>query len=244
MNIIEKTSHQDLGVTISSNLSWNLHYISITKKAYRSLGLLRRSISSNSIQARKMLYISLVRSKLTYCSQIWRPHLIKDILSLEKIQRRATKFILSDYSSDYKSRLTSLNMLPLMMVLELQDITFFIKSLASKTDSFNVLKFVSFIASSTRSTRFTKLSHTISKTKLVNHFYFRRLPRLWNALPPIDLDLPVHVISTQLKKFFWMHFLSHFDPNDPCTCHFICPCFKCSNAPTPSNFSTCLSTFS
>ncbi len=63
---------------------------------------------------------------LSYCSPIWRPTLVKDIMALERIQRRATKFILSDYSSTYKSRLRSLNLLPLMYQLELNDILFFI----------------------------------------------------------------------------------------------------------------------
>ena len=49
----------------------------------------------------------LIRSQLTYCSQVWRPHLLKHIMSLERVQCRATKFILNDFSSDYKSRLVA-----------------------------------------------------------------------------------------------------------------------------------------
>ena len=36
---------------------------------------------------------------------IWRPHKIKDIAAMERIQRRASKFILNDYTLDYKSRI-------------------------------------------------------------------------------------------------------------------------------------------
>ena len=68
------------------------------------------------------IYISLIRSQLTYCSQVWRPHLLKHIMSLERVQRRATKFILNDFSLDYKSRLVVLQILPLMMQLEVNDI--------------------------------------------------------------------------------------------------------------------------
>ena len=53
--------------------------------------------------------------------------LIKDIKSIETIQRRATKYILSDYESDFKDRLTALRILPLMYLFELFDILFFSK---------------------------------------------------------------------------------------------------------------------
>ncbi len=47
--------------------------------------------------------------KLLYCSPVWRPQNIKGIRDLESVQRRTTKFILDDYSSDTKLHLTSLS---------------------------------------------------------------------------------------------------------------------------------------
>ena len=66
----------------------------------------------------------LVRPVLTYCSPIWIPHFLEDIIKLENIQRSATKHILNDFTIDYKSRLISLNLLPLMMTYEINDMTF------------------------------------------------------------------------------------------------------------------------
>ena len=86
--------HRDLGIVASNDLSWSNHYDLICSKAYRTLHLIRRSISSSSsVATRKQLYLSLVKSKLSYCSQLWRPRLIKDIRNFERIQHRATKFI-------------------------------------------------------------------------------------------------------------------------------------------------------
>ena len=100
-------STRDLGVLITDTLSWSDHIHLITSKAYKMLGLIRRSFAV-SVSNKKSLYVSLVKSHLLYCSVIWRPHLRKDIMLLERVQRRASKFLLNDYSSDYKSRLISI----------------------------------------------------------------------------------------------------------------------------------------
>lgn len=118
------TTSDHLGVIMSADLSWSKHHHHIISKAYASLGLIRHTFHSSS---KRQLYLSLVRSQLTYSSPVWRPHLIKDMISIERVQRRATKYnILGDYTSDYKSRLSSLH-LPLMYFLELCDILFFCK---------------------------------------------------------------------------------------------------------------------
>ena len=115
------------------------------KLSYKKLGLLRRSFSSAvHINAKCSLYLSLIRSQLAYCSQIWRPYLPKDITLLERVQMRATKFILNDFSSNYKSRLIALRLLPLMMVYELYDISFFIKCLKHPTASFSIMNYIKF----------------------------------------------------------------------------------------------------
>ena len=173
---------------------------------------------------------------MTYCSQVWKPHLIKDITCLENIRRCATKFILNDYHTDYRSRLISLNLLPLMYFLELLDILFFIKCLKSPDPSFPILNFVSFSAASTRSASYTKLIHQHRQSTLSQHSYFSRLIRTWNILPPIDLSLPLSTTKLQLKKFFWSYFLSHFDPAQPCTFHIACPCSRCYQVSIKTNF--------
>ena len=133
--INESSSCKDLGIIFTNTLTWREHYEMISAKAYKSLGLLRRVFkTSHSPQVRKSLYISLVRAKLLYCSPLWKPYLLKDIELLERIQRRATKFILSDYSSDYRTRLIKIGILPLMYVYEIADILFFIKSLKQPSD--------------------------------------------------------------------------------------------------------------
>ena len=117
--------YRDLGLMVSNDLTWDKHYEYIIARAYKVLGLIHRTFSmSHYPLAKAKLYTTLVRSQLIYCTQLWRPHLIKDILNIERVQRRATKYILNDYVSDYKTRLLKLKLLPLMYFLEIQDIMF------------------------------------------------------------------------------------------------------------------------
>ena len=108
--------HKNLGITFTADLNWTEHYKIITTRAYRTLGLIRCTFRINCVEAKKQLYTALVRSQMLNCSQLWRPQLIKDINILERVQRRATKYILYDYTSSYKSRLQQLQMLPLMYI--------------------------------------------------------------------------------------------------------------------------------
>ena len=135
--ITKVESHKDLGIILSSNLTWDAHYNHIIAKAYSILGLLRRTFSpQNLTKSKKQLYISLVRSQLLYCSILWKPYFIKHTQQLERVQRRATKYILNDFTSDYKSRLIQTQLLPLTYILDLNDVMFFIKSLRNHHDGF------------------------------------------------------------------------------------------------------------
>ena len=82
-SVISKTdTHRDLGIMISSKLC-EAHYNYILSKM---LGLLRRSFSSNiHIEAKKHLYISLVRSQMLFCMEA-----ISNQRLIKRIQRQAT----------------------------------------------------------------------------------------------------------------------------------------------------------
>ena len=104
-------SHHDLGLLLSDDLSWRNHYDHIASKAY---GLLRHIFSScYSIRAKKSLCNSCqITTNILFSTVESIPD--QDTVILEKIQRQATKFILSDYVSDYKTRLLKLDLVPLM----------------------------------------------------------------------------------------------------------------------------------
>ena len=179
------------------------------------------SLNINYYQKTTLPTTRLVRSKLCYCSQLWRPQLIKDILLLEKVQRRVTKFILNDCNTNYRDRLIKLCILPLMYWLELNDIMYLVKSLKNLSDNMPIHNIISFSKSPTHP---NNLLHNYCRTSLAHHFYFSHIARLWNKLPPIDLTSSISCIKLKLTSHFWDHFFINFDPQNHCSFHYLCPC--------------------
>ena len=88
---------------------------------------------------------------------------------------------------------------------------------------------ISFSHNSTRSGFHLKVVHQLAKANRFNQFYFTRLPRLWNALPPMDLSKSYITIVNNIG---WEYFVCNFDQSNICTFHFCCPCSRCHNVTT------------
>ena len=82
-----------LGVTIQSDLKWHSHINNICNKANSTLGFLRRNLNISSTSVKELAYKSLVRPSLEYASSVWDPYLTEDINKLEKIQRKAARYV-------------------------------------------------------------------------------------------------------------------------------------------------------
>ena len=157
--------------------------------------------------------------------------MIRDIICLKCVQRRATKFVLNDYSSDYKARLISLRLLSLMYWFKLHDIIFLVKCMKDPAGNFDVTSYVSFVSWCTRASSAAKLKHNFDHFCTTWHFYFNRVIHLWNAVLLIDISQSDPLIKCQIIGFLWDHFIIHFDPDSPCSFHFICSCSSCSHFP-------------
>ena len=121
-------SEKDLGIIVQSKLLWNEHCIMLIKQANQRLGLLRRTLYfTNNVQKRRVFYISLVRSIFEHGSSVWKPCGISLEAKMEKIQKRAVKWILgeqfSHYSqTDYNNKLKQLDLMPLNMEMKFTDL--------------------------------------------------------------------------------------------------------------------------
>ena len=89
-----------VGVTLSTDLKFNIHLNINVAKSYQYLAFVRRNLTYCVEKLQRLSYISLWRSKLEYSSSVWDPHLHNDIHQLEIVQRRAARLIKPDYSHD------------------------------------------------------------------------------------------------------------------------------------------------
>jgi hypothetical protein len=101
---------KDLGVIISSNFKVGKQCAKAANKGNQILGLIKRTFILKEKNVILSLYKALVRPHLEYCIQAWRPHLIKDINKLEKVQRRATRMIIECRGLSYEERLKILGL--------------------------------------------------------------------------------------------------------------------------------------
>ena len=86
---------KDLGVWVSSDLSWSKHMLDRGAQANKLLGFLRRcAVEVRDCNTRRTLYLSVVCPALGYATQVWTPQSIELCKRMERIQRRASNFIL------------------------------------------------------------------------------------------------------------------------------------------------------
>ena len=232
------TSQKDLGVLITNNLSWSPHITAVLTKAYRSLNLIKRTLPPNccNTSLKRVLYLTLVRCHLVYCSPIWRPHLLQDIKRLESLQRRATRYLVCR-DLNYKSRLISLSLLPVSLWLEVQDVLLLVRLMIDPPSNFCLEDYVTFVSSSTRASTHRKIKRShplIPRLNVTRNFYFNRIVRIWYSLPPIDTSLTFMSIKRHVISIFWQYFKSSYSVDNTCTWFIACPCSICHCLPTSS----------
>ena len=104
-----------LGLTIHKSLKWASHINKISNKANSVLGFIKCNLKHANRDIKELAYTSLVRSILEYSSTVWDPFYHKDIDRLERVQRRAARFVFNDYKplSSVTSMVSQLGWKPL-----------------------------------------------------------------------------------------------------------------------------------
>ena len=227
---------KDLGVTMTGNLSWDSHIYEITAKANKLLGLLKRTCPFlTDVSVRRTLYLSLVKSNLCYACEVWSPYIFSQKTKIERVQRRATRWILKAGKGDssYNERLVDLNLLPLCYDREIKDLMLFYKALYGISD-LNVHNYVSFVTHNhSRLCRNPNLllKTPLCKTTTYQNSYFNRFVKLWNSVckvAPPNTFSSVKTFKYYLFNNYSMLVSTVFDVNLLCTWSMsrTCPCHR------------------
>ena len=216
-------SETDLGVTLSSRLNFEEHRELVISKQKQKLGLLKRnSRIARTANERRALYLSLVRSLLEHCSQVWRPISEPGIVKFEKVQKRAVKWILDEeelsYSHEqYHDKLKKLNIPTIRNKFSANDLVMLHKIIYGLSP-LTLPSYISHFSPDmcTRNTR-TQARRDVyqlvtTEYPRINAFessYFYRTHLLWNDLPLSLRQNPDPLsFSTELKKHLYINELS------------------------------------
>ena len=214
---------------------WNSHINSITAKANKLLGLLKRTCPLlTDVKVRRTLYLTIVKSQVSYATEIWSPSLKSLKAKIERVQRRATRWILrvKPGKVSYKDRLLKLNLLPLAYDREIKDLLFFYKALHGDID-LDVKNFVNFLnhGRTRLSQKTTLLKVPLCRTTTFQSSYFNRIVKLWNcACNVVNISTFSSPDNFQifLKDKYFNLLNSIFDTDLICTWSSVrdCPCHK------------------
>ena len=99
---------KDLGILYDSHLTFKDHIQEKINKAI--IGLIKRNFIHMDSRTFIMFYKALVRPRVEYANSIWFPYKKGDIEAIEKVQKIATKLVISLKKLPYKERLLQLNL--------------------------------------------------------------------------------------------------------------------------------------
>jgi hypothetical protein len=99
-----------LGITLTTDMKWNHHVQNTANKANKTLGFLKRNLKIGNKSAKLAAYKALVRPIVEYAGPVWDPYTIEGINAIEKIQRRAARWITNNYNNDIEVNMDALGL--------------------------------------------------------------------------------------------------------------------------------------
>ena len=185
---------KDLGVLFTSRLCFSDHISSVIAKARQKFFLIRKCFTHAGPKSLVRAFMTFVLPILEYCSPVWCPSSVGDIIRLESVLRFFTKKIVNDPSLSYSNRLTLLNLSSLEKRRLFADLVLFFKIVYGlvSIDFGGALSLIP-----TRNTRGHSLRFKVPSSRLNIRFnyYLPRVIRVWNYLSEYT------VYSTSVSMF-------------------------------------------
>ena len=187
-HIMEGVSFQkDLGVIIDQDLKFHQQTAASVKKANQILGLIKKTISIKNEETLPLLYMSSVRPHLEYANVVWGPFYKTDQQMIEKVQKRATKLIVTITNQTYEERLRHLNMTSLLHRGRRGDMIEMFKIMKGFVNTNKENYFEPAREVRTRGHRYKVQKHH-ANTFLKQNVFSNRVTTEWNNLPNHVVD--------------------------------------------------------
>jgi hypothetical protein len=203
-------SEKDLGIILTNNLKFDAQANAAAAKASKTLGQIKRTFRYWTKGSFRTIFTAFVRPHLEYAIQAWSPQFKKDIITLEKIQRRATKLVRSVRHLSYSERLRKLNMISLEERRTRGDLIQFFKFYSG----FNSISWIkepskaNFLMQTGPSAGLKRSHFEMKRPPITNccqreHFFINRTIPIWNSLPPqiIEAD-SINQFKNRLDKYY------------------------------------------
>jgi hypothetical protein len=198
---------KDLGVLISNNLKFSAHIDQLCVNALRTVNLIYRVFTCRNVKLLVCAYISFVRSKLEYATEVWNPYLIGDIKRLERVQRVFTRKLPGCIGKSYADRLELVGLQSLEYRRLFRDLVMVYKIRNGLVN----LNFQDFFQLSTyQGTRSNSLKLFVKScnTNVRQKFFSHRVVGPWNSLPAdVVCAQSLNGFKTRLSKVDLSRFL-------------------------------------
>lgn len=183
---------RDLGVTLDSKLTFIPHINKICNKALQMLGFVKRVTSEfANVNSLKILYFSLVRSHLEYCSSVWNPHYAIHIHAIEQVQRKFLRYVayklnIPSDQIDYANLESLLNIEPLMLRRTWHDIKLLFNIINFRSHDTQLLGRINFHIPNFNTRNTYPFSLTYHRT---NYGFNSPITRIARAACSVNVDL-------------------------------------------------------
>ena len=194
---------RDLGVIVSSDLSWSRHISNMVIKARSTLSWVFSVFKTRDRTVMITLYKSLVRSLIEYCCPLWDPTKVTEIQMLEGVQRTFTSRIGGLNDMNYWERLAHLNLMSLQRRRERYTILMMWKILHKVVPNCCKIEFIETLRHGTKAVipSLSKCSSPRNQTLYDSSFAVRG-PKLWNKVPvAIKAEKTFDGFKVSLSKF-------------------------------------------
>ena len=153
----------------------------------------------------------MVVPTLIYGSVCWFNN-VTNTKCLEKVQKRCTRWISSDWKSNYKQLLLKCNLLPLSLYLQLQDILFLMKCMGGRFDyNFDRYLCVRDHPRPVRSDNYLTFAHRNPRSTICQQSFFTRTMALINRLPNSLNFREPEGLKERILKHLWSHFEKNYN---------------------------------